>query len=181
MTDTVLPSYAYIAPDDAEHEINTPLARKVLEFLEDHQGQHAQGAWATLVDRTLDERRQIATRTTTIDQAAELALGACGTAGCFAGWTAVIEGHTVGTIGDWAGVVIDLSPDVEVTVETYGDVTDVWVDGPRVGASEYARDALGLTRLQAGELFAPGNSRADLRRMLSDWTNGEIEAVRPGA
>lgn len=168
------------ATETTEHTINVPLARKVLEHLETVPEDHLQSVWAHV--KGSDD---IEPTITTIDQAAELALGACGTVGCFAGWTAAIDGHVVGTVGELAGVVIDLSPDLVITQETYKWDDQVEpdrrfaVEGEQVTAEEYAKDALGLTQLQANTLFAGHRTRRDLRELLSEWTNGEIEAERP--
>lgn len=153
------------------HTIDVPLARKVLEHLETNPADHRQRAWAMRVD--VDDYLDF-----TVDVEEQLPLGACGTAGCFAGWAAALDGHTVLTSGVLAGVVLDLS-DLIVEKDDDGQIQIDYEHSTVVAAAEYARKALGLTESQATRLFSGSNSRADLREYLSDWTNGEIEAERP--
>jgi hypothetical protein len=82
----------------------------------------------------------------------------CSTAFCFAGWVAHLDGMRF----DWA--------------KQYDGVWEaayvVYPSGRSVSVSAYARQALGLDRYQAANLFQGGNSLADLRRVVE-----QIEAA----
>lgn len=172
-------------PDVFVNDINVTKANKVLDLIETHPDLHEQEAWATVVDEDgVPINRPDSVRT--LDQAKELGLGACNTAGCFAGWTAALDGHTVGTVDDLAGVLIEESLALGMTVEMRQpfwstDPRDAYLHatGDTLDAENYARKALGLDHYQAETLFAGSNSRADIRRYLSDWTDGAIPRVRP--
>lgn len=166
-----------VNPGHPGHTINVALAEKTLDLLETKPEVHEQEHWAEH-----DDNDELCETVATIDQAKELALGACGTSGCFAGWASALNGHAVGTVGELAGVVLDLSVKAGMTIEWHADRDGggyMDVLGPTVQAEFYAARVLGLDEGQANELFRGSNSRAYLRELLSDWTNGEIAPVRP--
>jgi len=126
--------------------INVELLKKTLAHIEAHPEQWNQRDWRD-VDHDLR----------------------CGTACCFAGWAALLNGST------W-----DV-PDSEI--ENYdwdhdpnGDkLADV--DGGRA-VSRVATRALGLTWTQADQLFAGGNDIEDLRAIVAELCE-QAEDVTP--
>lgn len=73
----------------------------------------------------------------------------CGTAGCFAGWTAVLDG----AVDDGDG--------------------RVYLNDRVISVGNYARKALGLSDTQAYDLFSGGNSKEDLRRIVNKLLESE--------
>ncbi|WP_148310936.1 hypothetical protein [Nocardia brasiliensis] len=120
--------------------ITTPaqldLARRVSEHVHAHPAQH---------DQTIFYR----------DDA-----GAGGTAGCIAGWTAVLDGAQP--------IFAELGSCLAFEVSTPG--------GDRLIA-EYARKALGLTADEARELFTPDQLDSSAREYLDELIE---DAVRSG-
>ena len=72
----------------------------------------------------------------------------CGTAYCFAGWRAALDGYTEES-RRWCCAV---------------DPTT----GRSVSIPDYAEECLGLTSEQADELFHPFNTLADLERIVAE-------------
>ncbi|WP_280455453.1 hypothetical protein [Nocardia brasiliensis] len=111
--------------------ITTPaqldLARRVSEHVHAHPEQH---------DQTIFYR----------DDA-----GSCGTAGCIAGWTAVLDGARP--------IFAELGSCLAFEVSTPG--------GDRLIA-EYARKALGLTADEARRLFTPNQTDSSARDYLDE-------------
>lgn len=161
-------------PDVFVNDINVTKAELVLNFIETNPTKHDQDQWGGLAPDaapTIEDEYLI-------DPHEQLPLGACDTVGCFAGWTAALSGHLVLTAGNFAGVILDLSPDMRVVTDEDTD-DELHPEGPRVTAEHWAQEALGLDRGQALSLFSYSNTRAQLRAMLSDWTDGAIPAERP--
>lgn len=103
------------------------------------------------------------------DQLSYRALVDCGTAYCFAG-------HVVGlTGGRWSAPIgaedADDDDDELPPLEDCVDVGDVIQH-----VSYYAQNQLGITSGQADELFSPGNTLDDLRRIVGRIC-GDREAV----
>lgn len=80
----------------------------------------------------------------------------CGTACCFAGWAAILNGSTWDVPDDQVRQQLDLDEDRLMEV-----------DGG-VMVSDAARDALGLTGKQADQLFDCGNRLRDLRSIVGE-------------
>lgn len=87
----------------------------------------------------------------------------CGTAGCFAGWRAFLDGYTV--LDDSYRVLIN-----PITGDTLG--IDGW-DFDDGHISEHARQRLGITVEQARKLFSSENSLEDLKRIVDQIVAGE--------
>lgn len=83
----------------------------------------------------------------------------CGTAYCVAGHVAVMTGHEI----QWELDCDDVSAYRASRTQDGRQIMDV------------AREALGLTLVQAQDLFAGDNSRSNLWHLASQMTNGEIE------
>jgi hypothetical protein len=114
--------------------VNIPELERVIAFLEDHPDQHDQKHW----------------------------LNECGTAGCLAGWTAMLNGYraishdTFGWAGWTATVIADDDP-----------------DDPGNDVKVVAMKLLGLTEEDADVLFAPLNTRENMKLMSKDLANDE--------
>lgn len=134
---------------------NAALAYRVLDWIDAHPEQHDQARW---FQKT-----------------------ACGTAGCFAGWTVVLAGHRVG---------FDEMPD-EDGVQRYDTI-----DGTRLlSVAGVAIDDLGIAtstvecqvcescgqRDRADDaLFAASNSREDLGRLVEEIFGPRPESYGTG-
>lgn len=107
--------------------VNVELLEQVMQHITDHPEQHNQNFW-------VDE---------------------CGTAGCFAGWAALLSGWRVGPAWNFNGPMI--SPDTLVEKDVCG----------------VARDLLNLDAYDAQTLFCATNTRPMLALMVKDLANGE--------
>lgn len=81
----------------------------------------------------------------------------CGTAACFAGWAVILFGAE------------------GLRIPSSGGEFVVFPDGRKVFLPKYARELLGLSAIQAGQLFAAANKLADLEAMV-DAYEGQEEA-----
>lgn len=134
---------------------NAPELRRVLAHIETHQDRWWQGIWRTDLsklgdDSRAEEGRQMAT---------------CGTAFCFAGWKAELDGVR------WASEA----------VAGFGialDDTIILPDGRVTDACDYATEALGLAPAHARKLFRPDNTLEDLREIVAELC-AEAEQVTP--
>jgi hypothetical protein len=89
---------------------------------------------------------------------------ACGTAYCVAGWAAV----RAGSVPAW--LPVDASGARKFQEVTRPDGGDQWAD-------EYAAEVLGIDlHGQAGDLFDPGNTLADIRRIITEVTGVDPES-----
>ncbi len=91
----------------------------------------------------------------------------CGTAGCFAGWRAMLDG----------GMVLHRD-DLEV-VDGYTNAILEFPDGTQIPAcsvGSWARDRLGLTIPQAEALFAGDHDLSDLEELVSQMVAAAITA-----
>lgn len=113
--------------------INVPLLRKTLEYIEAHPEEWVQCNWRTLVQRTTF----------------------CGTAYCFAGTAANLNG------AEWR------NPAPTSGQDNYDHAHMIVTPERSVAIGEYARDILGLNDNQAFLLFGEFNTLADLRRIVA--------------
>jgi hypothetical protein len=133
--------------------INASELRRVMAHIEAHQDRWWQGAWRIDLDKLTVGARD--------EEGRELAT--CGTAFCFAGWKAELDGVRWGRGDDMP----------------YGyalDETVILPDGRETDAAAYAMETLGLDLAQAKRLFSPGNTLDDLRRIVANLcaaTEGE--------
>lgn len=118
---------------------NLPLLRKVLDHIDAHPEEWAQGTWA---QRSYPLERHV--RELNRGRAVELPVPACGTAFCIAGHAAVMAGFTVSWPSDATSSALLTSGD---------HIEDV------------ARDELGLTAGEARVLFWGRNTRAEVQRI----------------
>lgn len=94
------------------------------------------------------------------DQGTWAMRSACGTAGCFA-----------------LHAIRIARPDAEPWFREGFDATAyVRVDGMTLDIPEFAQRLLGLSPSQADRLFAPRNTRADLRRLVAELAGGGRDA-----
>jgi hypothetical protein len=84
-----------------------------------------------------------------------VAEGSCGTAGCFAGWRAMLDGYTQ-VSRTFSGTAIN-----PTTFE-------------RIEVRSHAVQRLGLTDRQSVRLFAASNTLADLKDIVDDICEGRV-------
>lgn len=141
-------------------ELNVPLLRKVMEYIDEHPEDWEQGSWAThvpvRVDRleSLDAQGVLRWPKEQFTEEVELFdhRYACKTAYCFAGHAAVMSGATFKKIN-----VITWNGELVTTPE-----------GKTMHVRSYAKKILGLTDTQASALFFGGHSRRSLRRLVNE-------------
>jgi hypothetical protein len=147
------------------HTINVPLARKVLAQIHAAPERWTQSVW---LNRPYEP----------VQQAPENTVDNCETSGCFAGWTAVLDGYKTDLMGTIRpeSVTPEVSEQIRniyASLDWYDtrDLRDV-SESPRV--QHVATAALGLTYEQSAQLFEANNTLRDLYAYLEEWTDGEI-------
>jgi hypothetical protein len=149
------------------HTINVPLAQKVLAQILAAPERWTQSCW---LNRPYEPAQQ--SPFDTVDN--------CATSGCFAGWTAVLDGYKTDAYGSLIDVPASLPAKIREAYdyregdEDDGDDMDTsyYADYPRV--QHAATVSLGLNPEQAGLLFESTNTLRDLYDYLAEWTEGEI-------
>ena len=115
---------------------NLPLLRKVLDHVDAHPQEWNQGTWIV--------------QTRNVDQS-------CGTACCIAGWASLLSGDEP-----------EFEPMLGLTATGLvyeARAATVATDNGERFISRRAQELLGLTSVEADELFAGGNSRAQVQRI----------------
>lgn len=90
----------------------------------------------------------------------------CGTAGCFAGWRAILDGGDV-VFGD-----VNLDDD-------FRNESLIFPDGKKIhssGVGRWAQERFGLTEAQARELFSAENTLGDLHEIVREIVTTAMDA-----
>jgi hypothetical protein len=111
------------------------------------------------------------------DQSRWIVRTSCGTTGCLAGGTALRAGYVPYEVTDVIGQLTWVYVDHDDPVRN-DDSWEDWIQVPDLrvlSVQTVARRLLGLTNIQAMDLFAPHNTLEDLWIIASELTDGAIE------
>lgn len=131
--------------------INEALLRKTMEKIEElpaYRDNQATEVWNQYSWITVFENNNVA--------------ATCGTAACFAGWAAILDGAQIDLTN--ANALVKLTPELRAQ---YPEFQGLKYD--TIHVSEYSRVVLGLHIDQASRLFWAGNDKEDLRKIVDEF------------
>jgi hypothetical protein len=161
-----------VRPTERAPRPDIPLMRKVFDHIKVNQELWNQENWAVSLDRDVADGLAVET-------------DHCGTAYCFAGWVAALDGYThmaytldISESGPDARRILPQPHEPPPTGASTALADD---DGWTVNVSDYAQARLGLNNYWASGLFDGDNTLKDLEEIINLMERAEIEEVEEQA